>query len=89
MPSEPHQRCSQAVFEALLKAIIDANPIIDCYFGLKFDDLEEDHECVQSRLIDSTNGQVHTVKSKYVIACDGAGSRVRKVTKLNLTGGPV
>lgn len=89
MPLEPYQRCSQAIFEAWLKPIIDANPLIDCHFGLKFEDLEENTEGVQSRLVDATKRQTHIVESKYVIACDGAGSGVRKATKLNLTGGPV
>ena len=80
MPREPYQRCSQAIFEAWLKPIIDANPLIDCHFGVKFESLTEDSQGVLSQLSD-TNGQIHMVRSKYVVGCDGAGSRVRKTHK--------
>ncbi|KAI9929414.1 hypothetical protein MW887_000884 [Aspergillus wentii] len=89
MPREPYQRCSQAVFEAWLKPFIDAHPSVESHFGLKFESLEEDDEGVTSHLVDVTTGQIHVVKSTYVVGCDGAGSRVRRSIGIDLTGGPV
>ncbi|RFU23973.1 hypothetical protein B7463_g12365, partial [Scytalidium lignicola] len=78
-----------ALFEAWLKPVIEANPLINCYFGLKFKSLSETSDGVVSLLRDTTTEQYHIVKSKYLVGCDGSGSRVRKASKINLTGGPV
>ena len=89
MPSEPYQRCSQAIFEAWLKPRIQAEPLISSYFGMKFESLTENKEDVQSQLIDQKTGELHVVKSKYVVGTDGAGSRVRREIAGELIGGPV
>lgn len=88
MPREPYQRCSQAVFEAWLKSLLDKDPLVDTFFGLKFESLTEEEDGVISELVD-VNGQKHLVHSKYVIGCDGGGSRVRRNVEINLSGGPV
>ena len=88
MPREPYQRCSQAVFEAWLKPRIEAEPSIKSLFGLKFESLTEHKDFVTSTFVD-TSGHKHLVKSKYVIACDGAGSHVRQSVGIDLVGGPV
>ena len=88
MPREPYQRCSQAIFEAWLKPRIQAEPLVTSFFGMKFEALVETDDCVESQLIDSA-GETHVIRSKYVIGCDGAGSRVRRTIGGNLIGGPV
>ncbi|THC96228.1 hypothetical protein EYZ11_004306 [Aspergillus tanneri] len=89
MPREPYQRCSQAIFEAWLKRCIDDHPYIESCFGLKFESLQERDDEVISKLVDATTGQHHTVMSKYVVGCDGAGSSVRRSIEVKLTGVPV
>ncbi|KAH6711702.1 hypothetical protein BKA61DRAFT_693571 [Leptodontidium sp. MPI-SDFR-AT-0119] len=89
MPAQPYQRCSQALFEAWLKPRIQAEPLIDSHFGLKFESLVEHEDGVESRLVDVKTGEQHIIRSQYVIACDGAGSRVRKNIEVNMIGGPV
>lgn len=88
MPREPYQRCSQAIFEAWLKPKIQAEPLIDSHFGMKFESLVEEEDSVTCTLTETTSGETHTVKSAYVIGCDGAGSRVRRAIGVTLTGGP-
>ncbi|KAE8337412.1 hypothetical protein BDV24DRAFT_177516 [Aspergillus arachidicola] len=88
MPREPYQRCSQAIFEAWLKPRIQGNPLIDSHYGMKFETLTEHDGYVESELIDR-EGVTHVVRSHYVIACDGAGSRVRRSVGIQLDGGPV
>jgi 2-polyprenyl-6-methoxyphenol hydroxylase-like FAD-dependent oxidoreductase len=88
MPREPYQRCSQAIFEAWLKPKIQAEPLINSHFGMKFESLVESKDCVTSTLTDVASGETRLVRSAYVIACDGAGSKVRKALGINLTGGP-
>ena len=89
MPREPYQRCSQVIFEAWLKPICEANPLISTFFGYKFEKLSEAEDEVESTLTALETNEEIIVRSKYVIACDGAGSRVRRSTGLKITGGPV
>jgi 2-polyprenyl-6-methoxyphenol hydroxylase-like FAD-dependent oxidoreductase len=88
MPREPYQRCSQAIFEAWLKPRIQAEPLITSVFGMKLDSLAETDNGVESQLTDVA-GESHVIRSKYVVGCDGAGSRVRRSIGGNLIGGPV
>jgi len=87
MPREPYQRCSQAIFEAWLKPRVEAEPLIQTHFGLKFQSLHEEDDHVISSLIDQ-HGRSHTVRSQYVVGCDGAGSPVRRSVGIDLIGGP-
>ncbi|TVY93181.1 FAD-dependent monooxygenase [Lachnellula willkommii] len=89
MPRESYLRCSQVLFEAWLKPICQKNPLIQTHFGYKFEELKEEDDFVISTLTDLESSKKILVKSKYVVACDGAGSRVRKSTGLKITGGPV
>ncbi|KAL6234084.1 hypothetical protein BDW75DRAFT_231465 [Aspergillus navahoensis] len=88
MPREPYQRCSQAVLEAWLKPEIQKNPLITSIFGLKFESLVESEDGVESRLL-TQDGEEHVVMSRFVLGCDGAGSRVRRNIGIKLEGGPV
>jgi 2-polyprenyl-6-methoxyphenol hydroxylase-like FAD-dependent oxidoreductase len=89
MPREPYQRCSQALFEAWLKPICEANPLIESHFGVKAEEVKEGGEGTTTSLLNMTSGERKIVHSKYVVACDGAGSRLRKSIEIPLTGGPV
>ncbi|KIW91571.1 uncharacterized protein Z519_07538 [Cladophialophora bantiana CBS 173.52] len=89
MPRYPYQRCSQEIFEAWLKEVIEAEPLIDSYWGVKFESLRELEDVVESELTDMTTGALHVIRSQYVAGCDGAGSRVRKSIGIELTGGPM
>ena len=74
MPHQPYQLCPQAIFEAWLKPILQAEPLIESYFGLKFEPLVAKDNEVESRLIDATDGQLHIVKSQYVYVAMEWGS---------------
>lgn len=89
MPREPYQRCSQAIFESWLKPRIQDNPLIDSHFGVKFETLKELEDGVESYLTDVKTGGKYVIRSKFVVGCDGAGSRVRKAIGSELIGGPV
>jgi 2-polyprenyl-6-methoxyphenol hydroxylase-like FAD-dependent oxidoreductase len=88
MSREQYQRCSQTIFEVWLKPKIQAEPLIDSHFGMKFESFDEGDDSMTSTLTDVASGKTHIVKSAYVIACDGAGSKVRRALSINLTGGP-
>ncbi|KAL7785502.1 FAD binding domain-containing protein [Trichoderma ceciliae] len=89
LPREAYQRCSQAVLESWLKPRIQDEKLIDEHFGLKFESLTETDAGAESTLTDIATGKQHIIHSKYVVGCDGAGSRVRRSVGINLIGGPV
>jgi 2-polyprenyl-6-methoxyphenol hydroxylase-like FAD-dependent oxidoreductase len=81
MPSEPPMRVSQVIIEPVLKAAIDAHPLIDVRFGTAFEDFAQDTEGVTASL---STGE--TIRADYLIGCDGGGSRVRELLGIGLSG---
>lgn len=89
MPQEPWQRISQAIFEQYLKGRCDDNALIDCRFGWKVDKCIETDEGVEVVASNTKTGSKSTIISKYLVACDGASSRVRRDMEIELDGGPL
>jgi FAD-dependent monooxygenase len=87
-PQEPYQRISQAVFEAGLRERCEKNPYIDLRFGWKAESVTESDEYAQANVTHLKAGQKHVFLAKYIIACDGASSRVRRDLGIPLDGGP-
>jgi FAD-dependent monooxygenase len=69
-------RLSQIIFEAWMKRHCQKHSLIDSHWGYIFQSLVEKDDAVFSTVIDAAGKQM-VIKSKYVIGCDGAGSRVR------------
>jgi 2-polyprenyl-6-methoxyphenol hydroxylase-like FAD-dependent oxidoreductase len=81
MPSEPPMRVSQVIIEPVLKAAIDANPLIDVRFGTAFEGFEQDDQGVTAIV---SGGE--TIRADYLIGCDGGNSRVRELLGIALSG---
>ncbi|KAF2491724.1 FAD-binding domain-containing protein [Lophium mytilinum] len=88
-PLEPYQRLSQALFEKIMKERCDNDPAVDVRFGWKVEGAEELEEGVKTTVTDISTGKRHIFKSRYVGACDGASSKVRRSLKMPLDGGPI
>lgn len=78
---EPHMRCNQIILEKWLKAKIEAEPLIQSYWGTRFMALHEDPDSVTAEVQGAT-GSTLRIKSQYLIGTDGGGSRVRESVKL-------
>ncbi|MDJ0852172.1 MAG: FAD-dependent monooxygenase [Myxococcota bacterium] len=70
----PLRNLSQNRFEPILLETLDAAPHWQC----QWESAEQDAEGVTSRIRDLASGELHEVRSRYVVAADGAGSRVRR-----------
>ena len=81
MPSEPPMRVSQVIIEPVLKAAIDADPLVDVRFGTAFESFDQDDGGVTVTL--STGEHI---RADYLIGCDGGGSRVRELLGIGLSG---
>ncbi|KAF2101732.1 hypothetical protein NA57DRAFT_53682 [Rhizodiscina lignyota] len=76
-PLEPYMRQNQITFEALMKSVVQSEPLIDDRWGFTFKSLKEEDEAVIATVIDPAGKEIQ-IKSKYLIGCDGGGSGVRK-----------
>jgi 2-polyprenyl-6-methoxyphenol hydroxylase-like FAD-dependent oxidoreductase len=81
MPSEPPMRVSQVIIEPVLKAAIEASPLIDVRFGTAFESFVQDQHGVSVTLLTG-----ETIRADYLIGCDGGGSRVRELLGIGLSG---
>lgn len=85
-PAEPSQRCMQIIFEAWLKEKVLTKSHIKSRFGWKYLFHIEDQDGVVATFTD-VQGKIRTVRSKYLIGCDGGSSRVRKTAGIKMVGG--
>ena len=76
---------SQPRFEGLLLELVQGNPLIALERGVLVRDLESCGEEVCLTVEDST-GQLTTRSGAYVVAADGAGSRLRKALGIPMVG---
>lgn len=80
-------RVSQVQIEPVLKAAIDANPLIDVRFGTRFDALVDNvADGVVATIVEEATGAAQTVTARFLAACDGGGSRVRRNLGISLNG---
>lgn len=57
-------------------------------YGVKFESLDERGDAVVSTLVDD-KGAAYNLTSKYVVGCDGGGSRVRRTLGIATVGEPM
>lgn len=80
-------RVSQIQLEPVLKRFIDAHPLIDVRFGVRFDAIVENGpEWVVAQIVDEGTGKAEQIRCQYLAGCDGGGSRVRRELGIELDG---
>jgi 2-polyprenyl-6-methoxyphenol hydroxylase-like FAD-dependent oxidoreductase len=80
-------RVSQVQIEPVLKAAIDANPLIDVRFGHRFESLlENGPDGVVAEIVHGDSGEVTRIEARFLAGCDGGGSRVRRAIGIELEG---
>ncbi|KAL4935968.1 hypothetical protein BDV06DRAFT_233819 [Aspergillus oleicola] len=88
-PQEPYQRISQAVFEAAIRQECEKNPLVDLRFGWRVESVLENEQGCETVATERSTGESWTFLSKYIAACDGASSIVRRSLEIPLDGGPI
>jgi FAD-dependent monooxygenase len=84
--AESGQRCLQPIFESWLRQKIQTKSNVSTKFGWTYLVHTEGEQGVSTTFVDQ-NGEYHVLHSKYLIACDGGGSRIRKTAGIPMTGG--
>src|SRR5262249_2612535 len=85
MPGEPPMRVSQVEIEPVLQRTIQSEPSVEARWGVTFDDLSQDADGVTATLR-TAEGGTERVRSRYLVGCDGGGSRVRGCLGISLNG---
>jgi 2-polyprenyl-6-methoxyphenol hydroxylase-like FAD-dependent oxidoreductase len=85
VPGQPWQRCSQAIFEAMMMDRAHRDPLVDVRQGWRLQNCVQIGDVVAAQLADS-DGNTVTVHADYLVGCDGASSRVRSELGIQMDG---
>src|SRR5215468_6543273 len=81
---EPYQVISQYTLEPLLRSLVEKLPSVTVHFGCELTAYTQDADCVTAYLR-SSSGQ-ETLRTTYLVGCDGGSSTVRKKAGIQLHG---
>jgi len=84
----PLRNLPQHRFEAVLRGTLKEAGASEVACGQQWESAEQDEHGVVSRVRDLERDTLHEVRSRYLIACDGAGSRIRKGLGIEMSGPP-
>ena len=84
----PLRNLSQHRFEPLLAEAIAKRSDVDLRYGWQWESSEQDADGVTSLVRNLDTDETVEVRSRYVIAADGAGSRVRRALGIEMQGPP-
>jgi 2-polyprenyl-6-methoxyphenol hydroxylase-like FAD-dependent oxidoreductase len=85
VPGQSWQRCSQAIFEAMMMDRARRDPLVDVRQGWRLQTCRQLGDMVTAQLADS-DGNTVTVHADYLVGCDGASSRVRSALGIEMKG---
>ena len=75
---EPNWMFVQPDLEATLRQAVDQLPNVRSLLAHQLLDFAQDADAVTARICRLSDGDVHTVRARYLVAADGASSLVRK-----------
>ncbi len=78
--------CPQDALEPILLEYASSFPGTQIVFGKELTKFEQDDEGISAMLIDRTTGNAHLVRTRYLVAADGAHSSVRQQLGIALEG---
>ena len=85
----PLRNLSQHRFEPILADELRASPGAELRYRHQWEHSDEVGDDVVSVITDVATGRPIRVRSRYLIGCDGAGSRVRKLLGIEMQGPPL
>jgi 2-polyprenyl-6-methoxyphenol hydroxylase-like FAD-dependent oxidoreductase len=80
------QRCSQIWFDPLLRDFAAQLPSVTQMFDTELDRFDADDDGVTAYVTDQASGAEKIIRAQYMIACEGAESRVRESLGIDLVG---
>ena len=83
-PLEPYQLVSQYTLEPLLRSIAESLPTVTVRYGCEFLSFKQDPSGVTTTL--KIHDRTETLRSAYLVGCDGGSSPVRRQLRIELSG---
>jgi 2-polyprenyl-6-methoxyphenol hydroxylase-like FAD-dependent oxidoreductase len=84
-PLEPYQLISQYTLEPLLRSIVEMLPNVKVRFGCELTSFTQDGDSVTANVQPSESAD-ETIRTAYLVGCDGGSSTVRKQFGIQLQG---
>jgi 2-polyprenyl-6-methoxyphenol hydroxylase-like FAD-dependent oxidoreductase len=84
-PLEPYQLISQYTLEPLLRSFVEALPNVTVIFGCELESFMPDSDSVTAH-VRTSKGADATIRTAYLVGCDGGSSTVRKQLGIQLEG---
>jgi 2-polyprenyl-6-methoxyphenol hydroxylase-like FAD-dependent oxidoreductase len=78
----------QPDFEEILLDELTDYPEVEIRRGHEWRNSREEDGCVSSTVADRESGEAYEIESRYVVAADGAGSRIRESLGIEMEGVP-
>ncbi|ETF02689.1 2-polyprenyl-6-methoxyphenol hydroxylase [Advenella kashmirensis W13003] len=88
-PSESPQkreRCPQNMFDPILQSFALSHPTVTAHYEHKLLGFEQDGDGVTSRVLDVKSNKEITVRSRFLVGCDGGRSTVREQLGIGMQG---
>ena len=83
---EPIHRASQFYVEPVLLGHAETMPEIDLNYGWRLIEFEQQADAVVSVIENVTSGETRTVRSRWLVGCDGAQGHVRRALGIPYRG---
>lgn len=80
------RKCPQFLFDPILAEAAAATGHVELLYGHQFDRLEQDAEGVNAEVTNIADQTARTLRGRYLVGCDGAGSRVRRGLGIDFPG---
>lgn len=84
----PLRNLSQHRLEPILLEHLREQSLASIQSGQQWESATQDADGVTSQVRDLASGSLRTIRSRWLLAADGAGSRVRKATGIEMNGPP-
>ena len=78
---QPSWMFNQPDLERALRAKLSTYPTVETRLGVRLEGFEASNQGVTGTIVDA-HGKAEQVRAKYLVACDGASSMVRKALKI-------
>jgi 2-polyprenyl-6-methoxyphenol hydroxylase-like FAD-dependent oxidoreductase len=83
---EQFAHCPQFVFDPILAGAARAHHSVTLRHRCKLTAFHDDGECVTTELQELPSGKTSRIRARYLVACDGFGSSVRKALGIEMRG---
>ncbi len=84
--AEMLRKCPQHLFDPLLARAVVRTGLAEIRYSSRFDSFTRDKDGVTATLTDLKSGKSQSIRSQYLVACDGAASGIRSALGIAFDG---